>query len=128
MPEEFEYGQWATVSDVSECSHVVRKTDKVKALNALGKSASSVGVLSPKETKRGTFSFVRRLHGSQASIVPGALQGYEILHKDLGGKFSWEQLFAPAINLANNGFPIKKHFADILKSHESEIASSAELQ
>ncbi|XP_077507653.1 glutathione hydrolase 1 proenzyme-like [Amblyomma americanum] len=159
MPEEFEYGQWATVSDVSECSHVVReafqkggkladaavstllcmgvaaphlmgigggfialhydqKTDKVKALNALGKSASSVGVLAPKETKR----------GSQASIVPGALQGYEILHKDLGGKFSWEQLFAPAINLANNGFPIKKHFADILKSHESEIASSAELQ
>ncbi|XP_075527299.1 scoloptoxin SSD14-like [Dermacentor variabilis] len=36
----------------------------------------------------------------------------------------WEDLFAPAIKLAKEGFPIKKHFADALAKHQNEISAT----
>ncbi|XP_049526870.1 scoloptoxin SSD14-like [Dermacentor silvarum] len=36
----------------------------------------------------------------------------------------WEDLFAPAIKLAKEGFPIKKHFAKVLAKHETELSNS----
>ncbi|XP_065295558.2 glutathione hydrolase 1 proenzyme-like [Dermacentor albipictus] len=154
-PEEYEFAGWATVSDVHECSSVVRdvflkggnlgdaavsallcmgvaaphlmglgggflalyyddKSDKVEALNALGVSPADVTNVDENAVKR----------GAKASIVPGAVRGYEELHKKLKGTMKWEDLFAPAIKLAKEGFPIKKHFAKVLAKHATELSNT----
>ncbi|XP_065296442.1 glutathione hydrolase 1 proenzyme-like isoform X2 [Dermacentor albipictus] len=155
QPEEYEFAGWATVSDVPECSSVVRnvfssggniadaavsallcmgvaaphlvglgggflalyyddESDHIEALNALGISPANVANVDEKSAKR----------GAKASIVPGALRGYQELHKRLNGTMKWEDLFAPAIKLAKEGFPIKKHFADALAKHQNEISAT----
>ncbi|XP_054920744.1 scoloptoxin SSD14-like isoform X2 [Dermacentor andersoni] len=88
--------------------------DHVEALNALGISPANVANVDEKAAKR----------GAKASIVPGALRGYQELHKRLNGTMKWEDLFAPAIKLAKEGFPIKKHFADVLAKHQNEISAT----
>ncbi|XP_072146258.1 glutathione hydrolase 1 proenzyme-like isoform X2 [Dermacentor andersoni] len=154
-PEEYEFTGWATVSDVHECSSVVRdvflkggnlgdaavsallcmgvaaphlmglgggflalyyddKSDKVEALNALGVSPADVTNVDENAIKR----------GAKASIVPGAVRGYEELHKKLKGTMKWGDLFAPAIKLAKEGFPIKKHFAKVLAKHATELSNT----
>ncbi|XP_065284450.1 scoloptoxin SSD14-like [Dermacentor albipictus] len=154
-PEEYEFAEWATVSDVHECSSVVsdvfskngnlgdaavsallcmgvaaphlmglgggflalyfnEKRNKVEALNALGISPADVTNVDENAVKR----------GANASIVPGALRGYKELHERLRGTMKWEDLFAPAIKLAKNGFPIKKHFAKVLAKHATELSNT----
>ncbi|XP_072145365.1 scoloptoxin SSD14-like isoform X2 [Dermacentor andersoni] len=154
-PEEYEFAEWATVSDVHECSSVVRdvfskngnlgdaavsallcmgvaaphlmglgggflalyydeKSDKVEALNALGISPADVTNVDENAVKR----------GAKASIVPGAVRGYKELHERLKGTMKWEDLFTPAIKLAKEGFPIKKHFAKVLAKHATEISNT----
>ncbi|XP_065284361.1 scoloptoxin SSD14-like isoform X2 [Dermacentor albipictus] len=152
-PEQYEFAEWATVSDVRECSSVVRdvfsrngnlgdaavsallcmgvaaphlmglgggflalyydeRRDKVEALNALGISPADVTNVDENAVKR----------GAKASIVPGALRGYKELHERLRGRMKWEDLFGPAIKLAKEGFPIKKHFAKVLAKHATELS------
>ncbi|XP_075527022.1 glutathione hydrolase 1 proenzyme-like [Dermacentor variabilis] len=154
-PEMYEFAGWATVSDLHECSSVVRnvfsrggniadaavsallcmgvaaphlvglgggflalyyddESDNIEALNALGISPANVANVDEKAARR----------GAKASIVPGALRGYQELHKRLNGTMKWEDLFAPAIKLAKEGFPIKKHFADVLAKHQNEISAT----
>ncbi|XP_065284451.1 glutathione hydrolase 1 proenzyme-like [Dermacentor albipictus] len=154
-PEKYEFEAWATVSDVHECSSVVRdvfskngnlgdaavsallcmgvaaphlmglgggflalyyddKSDKVEALNALGISPADVSNVDENTVKR----------GAKASIVPGAVRGYKELHEKLRGTMRWEDLFAPAIKLAKEGFPIKKHFAKVLAKHATELSNT----
>jgi gamma-glutamyltranspeptidase/glutathione hydrolase len=45
------------------------------------------------------------LVGWRASGVPGTVRGFEFAHKKFGHK-SWAELVNPAIELANNGFPV----------------------
>ena len=47
------------------------------------------------------------LVGWRASGVPGTVRGFELAHKKFGHK-SWAELINPAIELANNGFPISR--------------------
>ncbi|XP_075556668.1 scoloptoxin SSD14-like [Dermacentor variabilis] len=113
-PEKYEFEAWATVSDVRECSSVVSKSDKVEALNALGISPADVTNVDKNTVKR----------GAKASIVPGAVRGYKELHEKLRGNMKWEDLFTPAIKLAKEGFPIKKHFAKVLAKHAAELSNT----
>ncbi|XP_065296485.1 scoloptoxin SSD14-like isoform X2 [Dermacentor albipictus] len=90
------------------------ESDHIEALNALGISPANVTDVDEEAARR----------GAKASIVPGALRGYQELHKKLNGTMKWEDLFAPAIKLAKEGFPIKKHFADALAKHQNEISAT----
>jgi gamma-glutamyltranspeptidase/glutathione hydrolase len=51
--------------------------------------------------------------GYQASGVPGTVAGLHELHRTLGGKSkSWADVIAPAIKLAEEGFPASEGFAE----------------
>ncbi|XP_037555544.1 uncharacterized protein LOC119432453 [Dermacentor silvarum] len=135
-PEEYEYAGWATVSDVHECSSVVREVfssngtiadaavsallcmsvaaphllglgggflalyydderDTVEALNALGMSPANVANVDQEAAKR----------GAKASIVPGALRGYQELHKKLNGTMKWRTSSLPRSSWPRKAFP-----------------------
>ncbi|XP_077496462.1 glutathione hydrolase 1 proenzyme-like [Amblyomma americanum] len=66
-------------------------------------------------------------HGAKAAIVPGALAGYQELHKSFG-KFEWKEVFAPAIRLARNGFHIGPHLARALYDGAQGIEAASALK
>ena len=52
-----------------------------------------------------TPGYIEALEGGRAVGVPGLLRMLELAHS-ASGKLSWEELFVPAIELANTGFSI----------------------
>ena len=58
------------------------------------------------------------LYGGMASGVPGELRGLERLHNNYG-KLPWATVMQPAINLAENGFPVNndtvRYFASAIE-------------
>ncbi|MFC2165977.1 gamma-glutamyltransferase, partial [Acidobacteriota bacterium] len=56
----------------------------------------------------------------RAVLVPGFMAGVEAAHKRFG-KLPFEQLFAPAIYLAEEGFDIPPHMATMLKQREHVV-------
>ena len=60
------------------------------------------------------------LYGQLAAGVPGTVDGMINAHKKYG-KLSWKELVAPAINLAENGFPITAIQANELTSKHNEF-------
>jgi gamma-glutamyltranspeptidase/glutathione hydrolase len=61
------------------------------------------------------MSFDEAVVGGRAVGVPGALRMLEVAHAAYG-KLPWAQLFAPAIRLAENGFPVSIRLHTLLKS------------
>jgi gamma-glutamyltranspeptidase / glutathione hydrolase len=54
------------------------------------------------------------LIGYQAQLVPGLLRGLGELHRRFGsGRLSWADLFAPAIRLAEEGYPVPEWLWDM---------------
>lgn len=77
------------------------KTGKLTGLNASG--------WSPKGLTRAflekTNSWGMPQSGIHSVTVPGAVDGWERLHRKFG-RLAWADLFAPAIYYARNGFPV----------------------
>lgn len=61
--------------------------------------------------KRATFGYL-------SPLVPGIIGGWAALH-DRYGSMSWPQLLAPAIELAENGFPITDSLARTLSTTDA---------
>lgn len=57
--------------------------------------------------------------GGRAVGVPGVLRMLELAHRE-HGKLSWASLFAPAIQLAEQGFPVSPRLASMLE-HEQYL-------
>ncbi|MDX9732392.1 MAG: gamma-glutamyltransferase [Bdellovibrionales bacterium] len=71
--------------------------------------------VAPKATSRATFigkDPKAATDGGLASGVPGVPAGLSELHKRYG-KLPWKRLFAPAIRLAEQGFPVSGEWASL---------------
>lgn len=65
------------------------------------------------------------LNGYLAVAVPGTVAGlYEIHHKY--GRLSWTEILAPAIKLAQEGFPVRQHFVDAVRQRQELILKNPE--
>jgi gamma-glutamyltranspeptidase / glutathione hydrolase len=62
----------------------------------------------------------KSLIGHLASGVPGSVAGLYAAHQRLGSR-PWKELIAPAIQLAENGFTVDEHFADVVAAHTERL-------
>ena len=81
--------------------HWDAKTRKLTGINASGWAAKGQSIDWLK--KQGSYSMPST--GIQTVTVPGAVDGWEKMHKRFG-KLPWRDLFQPAIYYAKNGFPV----------------------
>ncbi len=61
------------------------------------------------------MTFHEAVVGGRAVGVPGAVRMLEVAHAEFG-RLPWASLFAPAIRLAENGFPISQRLHALLKA------------
>ena len=81
--------------------YVDGKTGKLSALN--GSGFTPKGLTREFLVGKGYSSYMPS--GIHTVSVPGAVNGWETVHKKFG-KLPWKDLFAPAIYYAENGFPV----------------------
>ena len=81
------------------------KTGETHGLNASGQAPAGA---TPEFFKDGMV-----MHGPLAASVPGIVRGWEQIHQR-HGKLPWAELFAPAIDLAENGHPLSRVLAGAL--------------
>ena len=86
------------------------KTGKISGLNASGWAPSGLTIdfLKQKGIER------MPAHGIFSVTVPGCVDGWEKLHRRFG-RLPWKELFAPAVYLADNGFPVSEFIAEVWK-------------
>ncbi|MFB3777679.1 MAG: gamma-glutamyltransferase [Bryobacteraceae bacterium] len=77
------------------------RTGTLAGLNASGWSPKGLSIEFLKEKKITAMP----QEGTHSVTVPGAVDGWEKLHKRFG-RLPWAELFRPAIYYANNGFPV----------------------
>ncbi|XP_057373381.2 scoloptoxin SSD14-like [Daphnia carinata] len=58
--------------------------------------------------------------GGLAVAVPGELAGYWAAHETYG-RLPWSQLIQPAVKLAENGVPVNRHLAEVLRCGAESI-------
>jgi gamma-glutamyltranspeptidase/glutathione hydrolase len=85
------------------------KTGEVRTLNASGRSGEKASIEFYKS--KGITDKIPYHGYLAANTVPGCLSGWEEAHKYASANFSnkglpWNKLFASAIGLAENGFPV----------------------
>lgn len=80
------------------------KTGKTEALDFIGDAPRSATLEMFRGDKLWDFS-KRATDGYLASVVPGILSGWASIH-DRYGTLTWAQTLAPAIEYAENGFPV----------------------
>ena len=61
--------------------------------------------VAPAATDPKKFDMAKKLRGAMAPTVPGALKGWEAIHKKCGNR-QWAELWQDAINYAENGWPV----------------------
>lgn len=74
----------------------------------------------------GTYQPARSRRGGLASGVPGEIRGFAEAHARFG-KLPWAALFAPAIELAREGFVVSPHLAKRIAAVREGIAADAAL-
>ncbi len=62
------------------------------------------------------------VRGIYSVTVPGAVRGWEALHRKLG-RLAWAELFRPAIAYARDGFPVTEFISAYWKAGETNLAS-----
>jgi len=100
------------------------KTKKVSTID--GRETAPINV-DPKAfiKKDGTeLSYQEAMVGGKSVGVPGVLAALKMFH-DKHGKLPWQDLFLPAINLSQNGFPISARLSESIASAE-HIKNSSE--
>lgn len=81
--------------------HWHAKTGKLTGINASGWAAKGASV----EWFKAHDMYAMPSTGIHTVTVPGAVDGWEKMHKRFG-KLPWRDLFQPAIYYARNGFPV----------------------
>lgn len=101
------------------CLYYDAKTKKVSALNGSGRSGSKVTLeqirkdLKIPDGENGQIP----MDSVHAATVPGAAAGWVDCHERFGsGELSLEEILAPAIDLAENGFPVSELSATFVGS------------
>ena len=64
------------------------------------------------------LSFAQSVNNGMAVATPGLLRGLELAHKE-HGKLPWADLFAPAIRLAEQGFPVSPRLHALLAGNKA---------
>ena len=81
--------------------HWDAKTDKLTGINASGWSPKALTI----DWLKTHDSFAMPSSGIHTVTVPGAVDGWDKMHKKFG-RLPWRDLFQPAIYYARNGFPV----------------------
>ena len=109
------------------CLYYDAKTKKVSALNGSGRSSQEVTLekirkdLKIKDGEQGQIP----MQSVHAVTLPGAAAGWvDTVERFGSGKVSMEDVLAPAIELADKGFPVSELSAAFV-SHEAHVARSA---
>ena len=103
------------------CLYFDAKTRKIRALNGSGRSPTNtnaqqirqeLGVPAGKNEKIPTLSGL-------SVTVPGAAAGWvDTVEKFGSGKLTLEQILTPAIELAENGFPVSEFSAKFVRTSD----------
>jgi gamma-glutamyltranspeptidase/glutathione hydrolase len=70
------------------------------------------------------LAFMEAVVGGRSVGVPGALRVLELVHRQ-HGKLAWERLFAPAIKLAEDGFPMPERLRSELANEKHLLRTPA---
>jgi gamma-glutamyltranspeptidase/glutathione hydrolase len=92
------------------------KTGKLTALNASGWAPTGLTIDFLKSQGMTTMPQL----GIHAVTVPGAVDGWDKLHKRFG-KLPWTDLFQPAIYFADHGFPVTEMIGMAWKGEEEKL-------
>ena len=76
--------------------------------------------VAPAATDPKKFDMAKKLRGPMAPTVPGALKGWEEVHKKCGNR-PWAELWQDAINYAENGWPVDTESNFHIKRHISDL-------
>jgi gamma-glutamyltranspeptidase/glutathione hydrolase len=87
------------------------KTGAISGLNSSGPAprAMTIEALQAKGLSK------MPINGINSATVPGCVRGWEAMHKRYG-KLPWKDLFAPAIQFAEQGFPVYEIIANVWES------------
>jgi gamma-glutamyltranspeptidase/glutathione hydrolase len=76
--------------------------------------------------ENGAYVPARSRRGALAVGVPGEIAGLKAAHERFG-RLPWRRLFAPAVALARDGFPVSAHLAARLRDQADALAADPEL-
>lgn len=106
------------------CLFYDAKTKKVSAMNGSGRSGSKVTLEQIRKDLKipdGEDGHIP-MDSVHAATIPGAPAGWVDCHERFGsGKLSMEEILAPAIDLAENGFPVSELSATFVSSHDTQL-------
>ncbi len=97
------------------------KTQKLAGLNASGRSPALATLEEFEKRKLKEIPETGPLSWS----VPGCVSGWHDLHERYG-RLPWKRLFEPAIDLAENGFPVASVIAGYWKGSEKKLLETKE--
>lgn len=110
------------------CLYWNAKTKKVHSLNGSGRSPKNTTLeqirkeLDIAPGKNGTIPLL----SAMAATVPGAAAGWcDTVEKFGSGKLSMEQILMPAIELAENGFPVSELSASFWRTGEDALRNTS---
>lgn len=86
-------------------------TGKVHGLNSSGPTPRALNIEALKAKGHSSMPAT----GIHSATVPGCVRGWEAMHKRYG-KLPWKDLFAPAIDLAEKGFPVHEWISMVWNS------------
>ena len=103
------YHRWCSVGGDLFALHWDARARQLQALNASGRAARAMTPAAFAE--RGLHAVPR--YGLESVTVPGAVDGWhELISKH--GRLGWQEVFQPAIEYAEQGYPISAKFTEAI--------------